>query len=173
MVAVMMDVLLDNRCWRFAETSLGLYCSAYTLLLHVACPSHIWQLGSNSNCSKGCGGRYGASYDLASEVSWYVSYFLLVKKLFRPVLSWWLRGWRICLQCGIPRFDPWVWKIPWRREWLPTLIFLPGEFHGQRSLVGYSSWTSKELDMTERLTLLVSRPVQIQGKEWQRICGHL
>ena len=32
---------------------------------------------------------------------------------------------------------PWVWKIPWRRECLPTLVFLPGEFHGQRSLAGY------------------------------------
>ena len=38
-----------------------------------------------------------------------------------------------------PRFDPWVRKIPWRREWRPTPVFLPGEFHGQRSLVGYSS----------------------------------
>ena len=34
-------------------------------------------------------------------------------------------------------FDPWVGKIPWRREWLPTLVFLPGEFHEQRSLAGY------------------------------------
>ena len=38
-----------------------------------------------------------------------------------------------------PRFDPWVGTIPWRREWPPTLVFLPGEFHGQSSLVGYSS----------------------------------
>ena len=35
-------------------------------------------------------------------------------------------------------FDPWVGKIPWRRAWQPTPVFLPGEFHGQRSLVGYS-----------------------------------
>ena len=34
-------------------------------------------------------------------------------------------------------FDPWVGKIPWRREWLPTPVFLPGEFNGQRSLAGY------------------------------------
>ena len=40
-------------------------------------------------------------------------------------------------------------KIPWRREWLPTLVFLPGESHGQRSLVGYSPWGRKELDKTE------------------------
>ena len=37
-------------------------------------------------------------------------------------------------------FDPWVGKIPWRREWLPTLVFLPRESHGQRSPVGYSPW---------------------------------
>ena len=39
----------------------------------------------------------------------------------------------------IPGSDPWVGKIPWRRAWQPTPVFLPGESHGQRSLVGYSS----------------------------------
>ena len=46
-------------------------------------------------------------------------------------------------------FNPWVKKIPWRREWLPTPVFLFGESHGQRNLVGYSPWNHKELDMTE------------------------
>ena len=46
-------------------------------------------------------------------------------------------------------FNPWVGKISWRREWLPSLVFLPGEFHGQRSLVSYSPWSNKELDTTE------------------------
>ena len=46
-----------------------------------------------------------------------------------------------------------VGKIPWRREWLPTPVFLPEESHGQRSLVGCSPWGCKESDMTERLTL--------------------
>ena len=50
------------------------------------------------------------------------------------------------------QFNPWVGKIPWRRKWQPTPIFLPGEFHGQRSMVGYSPWGHKELDMTEWLT---------------------
>ena len=59
----------------------------------------------------------------------------------------------ICLHCKRPGFDPWVWKIPQRREWLPTPIFLPGEFHGQRSLAGYSLWDLKESDTTEQLTL--------------------
>ena len=43
--------------------------------------------------------------------------------------------------------DPWVRKIPWRKEWQPTLVFLPGEFHGQRSLEGYSPWGHKESDL--------------------------
>ena len=46
-------------------------------------------------------------------------------------------------------FDPWVGKIPWHRKWQPTPVFLPGESHGQRHLVGYSPWVYKELDMTE------------------------
>ena len=50
-------------------------------------------------------------------------------------------------------FDPWVGKLPWRRKWQPTPVFLPGEFHGQRSLAGYSPWCCKESDTTEWLTL--------------------
>ena len=49
------------------------------------------------------------------------------------------------------RFDPWVWKIPWRRKWQPTPVFLPGESHGQRNLAGYSPGGHKEPDMTEHL----------------------
>ena len=44
----------------------------------------------------------------------------------------------VCLQCRRPGFDPWFGKIPWRRKWQPTPVFLPGESHGPRSLVGYS-----------------------------------
>ena len=43
-------------------------------------------------------------------------------------------------------------KIPWRREWQPTPVFLPGEFHRQRSLTGYSPWSHKELDTSGQLT---------------------
>ena len=46
-------------------------------------------------------------------------------------------------------FDPWVGKIPWRRAWQPTPVFLPGESHGQRSLRGYSPWGHEESDTTE------------------------
>ena len=46
-------------------------------------------------------------------------------------------------------FSHWVGKIPWRRKWQPTPVFLPGEFHGQRCLVVYSLWDCKESDMTK------------------------
>ena len=59
----------------------------------------------------------------------------------------------IYLQCKRPRFHPWVGKIPWRRKWQPTSVFWPGEFHGQRSLAGYSPWRHNESDTTERPTL--------------------
>ena len=61
----------------------------------------------------------------------------------------WLRWLRICLQGGKPRFDPWVRRIPWRREWLPIPVFVPGEFHGQMSMVGYSPQSGKEWVTTE------------------------
>ena len=51
-------------------------------------------------------------------------------------------------QCCRPGFDPWVGKISWRRERLPTSVFWPGEFHGL-----YSPWGRKEPDMTEWLSL--------------------
>ena len=54
-----------------------------------------------------------------------------------------------CRRCKIYGFDPWVEKIPWRRKWQPTPVFLPGKFHGQGSLAGYSSWGHKELVTTE------------------------
>ena len=55
-------------------------------------------------------------------------------------------------QCRIHkrhRFDPWVRNIPWRRKWQATPVCLPGESHGQRSLVGYSPWGCKESDTTD------------------------
>ena len=61
-------------------------------------------------------------------------------------------GKRICLQCRRSRFNPWVGRIPWRSEWQPTLVFLPGECYAQRSLVDYRLQGRKELDRTEQLT---------------------
>ena len=57
--------------------------------------------------------------------------------------TWKIYGIRIRLQCRQPRFDPWGRKIPWRRKWQLTPLFLPGKFHGQRRLTGYSPWGRK------------------------------
>ena len=55
----------------------------------------------------------------------------------------------ICLQRRRPRFPPSVGKTPWRRAWQPTAGFLPGQSHGQRSLVGYSPWGCKETQLSD------------------------
>ena len=64
----------------------------------------------------------------------------------RGALRRWIRWSRICLQYRRPRYDSWVRKNPWRREGQPAPVFLPGESHGLRSLVGYSPWGHKEMD---------------------------
>ena len=82
---------------------------------------------------------------LSIYLSVYLSMYL---SLWFPL---WLRGQSVCPQCGRHGFDPWVRKIPWRRKWQPTPVFLPGEYRGLRSLVGYSPQGRKELDTTVRL----------------------
>ena len=70
------------------------------------------------------------------------------------------------------RFHPWVRKIPWWRKWQPTLVFLLGKFHGQRSLAGYSPKVRKVLGttkhkhdrlakLTHRLTITIPYPVSL------------
>ena len=62
------------------------------------------------------------------------------------------------LQFRGPRFNPWVGKIPWRRAWQPTPVFLSGKSHGQRSLAGYNPWGHNESDITEQLITLILPP---------------
>ena len=57
--------------------------------------------------------------------------------------------------------DLWVRKIPWSRKWDPAPVFLPGKFHGQKNLVGFSPWGCRELDTTEH--------THKEGK----LCGHM
>ena len=75
-----------------------------------------------------------------------------------------------------PGFNPWLRKIPWRRQWPPSPVLLPRKFHGWRSLVGYSPWSRKESDMIEWLHLLslkthdqVRNPVifYLQQRNWR------
>ena len=64
-------------------------------------------------------------------------------------------GKKICLECRRPRFDPWVGKIPWRRERLPTPAFWPGEFHGL-----YSPWDHRGSNTMEPLSLSIILPMK-------------
>ena len=76
---------------------------------------------------------------LCNHIQWHIT---LIQ------LSWCLTGKESSCPCKRRGFDPWVGKIPWRRKWQPIPVFLPGEFHGQRNLVGYSPRACKELGMT-------------------------
>ena len=86
----------------------------------------------------------------------YFKYLYILKKVAQSTIHEGLRKGTVKLlvcqqyhhpsQGDLKEHEPLVKKIPRRREWLPTPVFLPGEFHGQRSLVGYSPWGHKELD---------------------------
>ena len=77
-------------------------------------------------------------------------------------LSWWLRWWGVCLQCGRPGFDPWVGKIPSRSKWQPNPVLLPGEFHGWRSLEGYSPWDHRENVLLQLVSLEVRFQMELR-----------
>ena len=80
----------------------------------------------------------------------------------RMELPWWLSGKESACQCKKHRVSPCVRKIPCRRKWHPTPVSLPGKFHGQRSLAGYSPWGRKESDTTERLHLILDLDLVMQ-----------
>ena len=78
----------------------------------------------------------------------------LIIKLFGIIsewfqLPWWLRWWRICPKWGRPGFDPWVGKIPWRKAWQSTPVFLPGESPWTQEPGGHRPRGCKESDMTK------------------------
>ena len=114
--------------------------------------------------------------------------FILFKVKSYDVLNWVAR-WPMVFFGGSPSFnssgvslvaqrvknlpamlETWVqslgWKIPWRREWLPTPVFLPGEFHGQRSLAGYSPWGCKEVGHDWEINTLIVPPPPPQRGGW-------
>ena len=69
-------------------------------------------------------------------------------------------------RCGI---DPWFRKIPWSRRWQPTAVFLPGEFNGRRSLVGYSLWGHKESNASEHKHGAKRR----RARDFQSLCWEM
>ena len=76
-------------------------------------------------------------------------------------------------QCRIHKFNPWVWKIPWRRKRQPTPVFLPGESRGQGSLEGYRPWGHKESNRTEQLNnnMLNNIDIRVVAKNITRQTG--
>ena len=82
-----------------------------------------------------------------------------------------------CRRCERPGFDPWVLKIPWRRKWQLTPVFLPGKFHGQKSLAGCSPWDCKESDVTQQqppqtpVRVLMSSKHCCPTKSWGETLG--
>ena len=75
----------------------------------------------------------------------------------------WLSGKESACQRRRRGIDPWVKRILWRRKWQLSPVFLLGESRGQRSLAGYSLWSGKESDTTERLSTNVNRKPKITG----------
>ena len=64
-------------------------------------------------------------------------------------VPWWLSGKESACECKRRGLDPWFGRIPWRRKWQPTPVFLLGKSHGQRSLADYRPWSCQELDTNE------------------------
>ena len=129
--------------------------------LYVRCESLIWFsllsfLHSFSFCSVYVCGPLWVFY---SPVFGRGSFYLVFRFLKSGVV-WLARASlvaqmaKICLQCRRPRSDPRVGKIPWRREWQFTPVFLPGESHGQRGLVGFSPCGCRESSMIKGLHCL-------------------
>ena len=116
--------------------------------------SHVWQLGFSG--TKQIHFTFLMKRCFLRKPSCCGSFFLAV----RFGLPRWHNdkesSWQ-CWRCRRRGFDPWVGKIPWRRKWQLTPVFLPGKSHGERSLVGCSSWGCKKSDKTERLSRHVLR----------------
>ena len=88
----------------------------------------------------------------------------------KPGLPWRLSGKQSACWCRRHGFNPWVGKIPWKRKWQPTPVFLLGESHGQRSLAGYGPWGRKRVGHTEWLNnnspKQINKPNWIEKTEW-------
>ena len=89
-----------------------------------------------------------------------------------PGLPRWLSGEEPACRCKRDRrcrFSPWVGEIPWRRKWQPIPVCLPGKYHGQGSLAGYSPRGCTESDMTEWLRTSCTKVSMLLGSSLQII----
>ena len=151
------DVYLDQVSLLWTQKQTVQYPRCGNLLFWVAAE---WPDHATQKCRELA--LHGISLDYMSKSKLQVHNLGIQEMSHFLGLPWWLRRLSICLQCGRPRFDPWVRKIPWRKKLQSTPELLPGKSHGQRNLVGYHPWGHKESDMTERLYLYVTFPYVLQ-----------
>ena len=127
------------RLWSNDRLALGVV-SCLSLISEA---SHPWYFKYSSNLfSLSSSGRNYTCNSLVWEFS------LKYLKFRAFLLAQWLKKKKrkkISLQYSRHRLDPWVGKIPWRRKWQPTPVFLPGKSHGQRRLAVYSPWGHKRV----------------------------
>ena len=122
------------------------------------CPSRMMYLCSPwKGLWTGWPPQPGAALDLQHVVIWGGAFHVSVLIWLHYIavntndcgLSRWPSGDESACQCRRHKFDPWIWKIPWKRIWESTLVFFPGKSHGQRSLAGCSPQGHKKSGMTE------------------------
>ena len=131
-----MTTLTSKRCW-------GDRLECYL--------SHVWLTVVSSICPRA--GRPVPRAWHRGSWQWVVAKWMhdgwIRRQESRTELPRWLSDKESTCQCRRRGFNPWVGEIPWRRKWQPTLVNLPRESHGQRSLAGYSPWGCKESDTTQ------------------------
>ena len=146
-------VRLCATLWAAAcQASLSMGILQARILEWVAMPSSRGSSRSRDQTQVSCiAGRFFTPEPPGKPCCFYTFYQITAKRLFKllsnapPMRNNGLPGGASgkepafqCRRCKRCQFDPWVRKIPWRRKWHPTPLFLPGKPHGQRNLVGYS-----------------------------------
>ena len=142
----------QRKAWRIFQTT--------SLLLVALVLTSLDPEAVNSSAQHLCCITTSFREKVAPGVSGFFFFQILALWLFTALFSpWypWIKGFpggdsgNPSANTGDKRlgFDPWVRKTPWRRRWQPTPVFLPGDSHGQRSLVGYSPWGHKGLNTPE------------------------
>ena len=126
-----------------------------TSVIHICCCFiHNSKNGLNTNIC------HQENKQMQSHISYSGIHSLIKWRKKEWRLPWWHSGRETACQYSRLGFNSWIRKIPWRRKWQPSPVFLPGKSHGQRSLVGYSPWSHKIV----RHDLVTKQ--QQQQKEW-------
>ena len=107
-----------------------------------------------------------AAFPSGSALKWQKMKLNYISVHIDEWLPWWLSSKEYVCQCRRCTFDPWVWKILCSRIWQPAPVVLPGKFHGQRRLAGYSREGSKESDKTQLMSTHMLCCIQSYGEKY-------